>query len=136
VTRQDFDGYDAVEPSVAGAIDLSHTAGPDGRLDLVRSEPAPRNEWHEFGGLYLGASNLLAWAAESVPSRKHLLIVKVGMTRTNWGCRDKPLSAYRKHLIPKLIFLMQTSPDFGMTWPPLRHNIQETKSLQTLCFGL
>ena len=59
VTRQDLDGDDAVKASVAGAIDLSHAASADGRLDLVRSEPAPRNEWHEFGGLYLGASSLL-----------------------------------------------------------------------------
>jgi hypothetical protein len=67
---------------VAGAIDLSHAAGADGGLNLVRSEPAPRNEWHEFGGLYIGAPIFKDVEEGGVPvfvrSPKHSPIVSVG----------------------------------------------------------
>ena len=36
--RQDLDGDDAIEPGVAGLVDLAHTAGPEGGENLVRAE--------------------------------------------------------------------------------------------------
>ena len=52
--REYLDGDDAIEASVAGAINLSHAAGADGGLNLVRSEPISRNECHELGDYTLG----------------------------------------------------------------------------------
>jgi hypothetical protein len=36
---KDFDGDDAIETRVAGLVDLTHAAGADGGLNLVRAEP-------------------------------------------------------------------------------------------------
>ena len=38
---QNLDGHRAIEPGVAGAIDLAHAARADRRDDLVGSEPGP-----------------------------------------------------------------------------------------------
>jgi hypothetical protein len=54
--KADFDGDDAVEACVAGAIDLSDAAGPDSGLNFVRSYPTLRTEWHEYRGSYLGSN--------------------------------------------------------------------------------
>ena len=35
VFREDFDGYNAVQAGVGGAIHLSHTTGTDERRDFV-----------------------------------------------------------------------------------------------------
>jgi len=35
--RENFDGNDALEASIAGFVDLAHAAGADGGLDFVRS---------------------------------------------------------------------------------------------------
>ena len=50
---QDLDGDRAIEPGVAGAIDLTHAAGADRRGDLVRPEPGPGLEGHR-GGIVAG----------------------------------------------------------------------------------
>ena len=34
----DFDGNDAVQPGIAGAVDVAHTSCADTREDLVRAE--------------------------------------------------------------------------------------------------
>ena len=44
--REDFDGDGAVEPRVDGAVHLAHPAGPDRRLDLVRSDAGPGAQRH------------------------------------------------------------------------------------------
>src|SRR5216117_1906326 len=44
--RQYFHRHRAIEPRVARAVDLAHSAGADGRDDLVRPQPIPRDESH------------------------------------------------------------------------------------------
>jgi hypothetical protein len=54
--QQDLDGDVALQPSVAGAIDLSHAAGSEGRDDLVGTEPRAECERQESVVNYLGGS--------------------------------------------------------------------------------
>ena len=44
--REHFDGDDAVEPGVAGPIDLAHAAGSYQRFQQVGSEARARGQWH------------------------------------------------------------------------------------------
>ena len=46
VIRQDFDGDGAVQPGVAGFIDLTHAARAEGREDFVRAELLSRGDGH------------------------------------------------------------------------------------------
>jgi hypothetical protein len=39
--RKDFDGDVALEPRVAGAIDITHAAASQQRLQVIHAEPAP-----------------------------------------------------------------------------------------------
>jgi hypothetical protein len=39
---EDFDGYGPIEPSIAGAIDFSHAARAEGRLDFIGAELCAR----------------------------------------------------------------------------------------------
>jgi hypothetical protein len=49
---QDLDRDDAIEPRVAGPIDLAHATGPDGRDDLIRPEANAGRKVHGAAGLY------------------------------------------------------------------------------------
>ena len=42
---ENLDGDDAVEPRIAGPIDLAHAAGAKGGLNLVWAEPVSWLEW-------------------------------------------------------------------------------------------
>jgi hypothetical protein len=44
---QDLDGDVAIEPRIAGAVDLAHAAGADEPDDLVRPETVTCRERHE-----------------------------------------------------------------------------------------
>jgi hypothetical protein len=50
--RQHFQRDVAIEPGVAGAVDLAHSAGADRSQHFVGTEPGPRRERH--GGEYTG----------------------------------------------------------------------------------
>ncbi len=43
---KDFDGDEAVQPGVAGAIYLTHSAFANRREDLVRTEFCAHGQWH------------------------------------------------------------------------------------------
>ena len=43
---QHLDGDGAVQAGVAGLVDLAHTPGAEGGLDLVRAEGGAGIEWH------------------------------------------------------------------------------------------
>ena len=45
-SRQELDRDDAIEPRVAGAVDLSHSARADGRLDFVRTKARAWSQRH------------------------------------------------------------------------------------------
>ena len=47
VRGQDFNGDRAIKPRVPGFVDLAHSAGPQGRLDLVRAEACTGRKSHE-----------------------------------------------------------------------------------------
>ena len=46
MSRENFDGDGAIEAGVAGAVDLAHASGADGRLNFVRPELRSRHERH------------------------------------------------------------------------------------------
>ena len=46
VLREHLDGHFAVEPQVAGPVDLAHSSGAEGRENLVSVEERPRRERH------------------------------------------------------------------------------------------
>ena len=45
---QDLQRDDAIEPLIAGAVDLSHSAGAERRQNLVRTEAAASRDWLVF----------------------------------------------------------------------------------------
>ena len=52
VIRKDFDGDNAVQPRVPGAIHLTHPARTKRRDNFVRPEFCPRRKWHTEGRDY------------------------------------------------------------------------------------
>jgi hypothetical protein len=48
--REDLDGDVTPEPRVACAVDFAHSAGPDGGVDLVRTETGACGQWHQRFG--------------------------------------------------------------------------------------
>jgi hypothetical protein len=46
--RQDLDGHVALQPRVARAVDLAHSARPERGADLVRSEPCSGGKRHDI----------------------------------------------------------------------------------------
>ena len=59
--RQDLDGDVAVEPRIAGAIDLAHAARADGAEHLVRSKTGYRDSVASFSTRDRGTSRV--WMA-------------------------------------------------------------------------
>jgi len=55
---QDLDGDGAIQPRVARPIDLSHSAGANGRLDLVRAEAGAGGQGHGQIFRYAGGAIL------------------------------------------------------------------------------
>ena len=51
--RDDLDGDRAIQPGVAGAVDLAHPAGVEGRADFVWPEPVSSCQRH-FGSTIRG----------------------------------------------------------------------------------
>ena len=41
-TWQDLDRHSAIQPAIAGAIDLTHPTSPEQRFELIGAEPPPR----------------------------------------------------------------------------------------------
>jgi hypothetical protein len=44
---EDLDGHVAIDLRIAGAVDLTHPAGPTGRLDLICADPRARRQAHD-----------------------------------------------------------------------------------------
>ena len=60
MTRQHFDGDDTFQPYVAGAIDLSHAARTQWRLNFVGAEFRASGKGHACASLYCIARALRA----------------------------------------------------------------------------
>jgi hypothetical protein len=124
VNRENFDGDGAIEASVAGAIDLSHAAGADRGLNLVRSEPAPRNEWHEFGVLYIGALHFRAAETRGVAIlpgyRNTQRLLALGRLGGNQVVQGSPEEACKMDPIPIIILLIADISAFWYDVPAVK----------------